>query len=134
MGGLIYEKDGHIATITFNRPEAKNSLDPQSIVDLIESLEDFDRDENLRVAVVTGAGDQAFCSGADLGLLIPVLSGARKPESDRTQYTGMKPFRTSMPSTTAPAPDPRTRKALVAPKLPLPCCRRSNPFSKRPAK
>jgi len=91
MGGLIYEKDGHIATITFNRPEAKNSLDPQSIVDLIESLEDFDRDDNLRVAVVTGAGDQAFCSGADLGLLIPVLSGAKKPESEAERKIAQDP-------------------------------------------
>jgi len=82
VGRLIYEKDGHIATITFNRPEAKNSLDPQSIVDLVESLEDFDKDDNLRVAIITGAGDDVFCSGADLALLIPLITGARKPESE----------------------------------------------------
>ena len=57
MGRLIYEKDGHIATITFNRPESKNSLDPQSIVGLVESLEDFDKDDNLRVAIIPGTGD-----------------------------------------------------------------------------
>jgi enoyl-CoA hydratase len=81
MGRLIYEKDGHIATITFNRPEAKNAMDPQTIVDLVESLEDFDKDDNLRVAVITGAGD-VYCSGADLAMLIPLLTGVRKPESE----------------------------------------------------
>ena len=82
MGPLIYEKDGHIAAITFNRPEAKNALDPQSIVGLVESLEDFDKDDNLRVAIITGAGDDVFCSGADLSLLIPLITGVRKPESE----------------------------------------------------
>ena len=81
MGRLIYEKDGHIATITFNRPEAKNAMDPQTIVDLVESLEDFDKDDNLRVAIITGAGD-VYCSGADLAMLIPLLTGVRKPESE----------------------------------------------------
>ena len=62
MGRLIYEKDGHIATITFNRPEAKNAMDPQTIVDLVESLEDFDKDDNLRVAIITGgAGAEIEC-------------------------------------------------------------------------
>lgn len=81
MGRLIYEKDGHIATITFNRPEAKNAMDPQTIVDLVESLEDYDKDDILRVAIITGAGE-AYCSGADLSLLIPLLTGIRKPESE----------------------------------------------------
>ena len=85
MGRLIYEKDGHIATITFNRPQAKNALDPQSIVDWVEAVEDFTRDDNLRVAIVTGAGDDAFCTGADLGQLIPLMTGARKPESEADQ-------------------------------------------------
>jgi len=85
MGRLIYEKDGHVATITFNRPEAKNALDPQSIVDWVESVEDFTKDDNLRVAIVTGAGDEAFCTGADLGLLIPLMTGAKKPESEADQ-------------------------------------------------
>jgi enoyl-CoA hydratase len=95
MGRLIYEKDGHIATITFNRPEAKNSLDPQSVVDLIESLEDFDRDDNLRVAILTGAGDEAYCTGADLGLLIPLMTGARKPESEADRKIVENPMLTA---------------------------------------
>jgi len=81
MGRLIYEKDGHIATITFNRPEAKNAMDPQTIVDLVESLEDYDKDDNLRAAIITGAGE-VYCSGADLALLIPLLTGVRKPENE----------------------------------------------------
>jgi enoyl-CoA hydratase len=81
MGRLLYEKDGHIATITFNRPEAKNAMDPQTIVDLVESLEDYGKDENLRAAIITGAGE-AYCSGADLSLLIPLLTGVRKPENE----------------------------------------------------
>ena len=85
MGRLLYEKEGHIATLTFNRPEAKNAMDPQTIVDLVESLEDFDKDDNMRVAIITGAGEDAYCAGADLGLLIPLITGARKPENEADQ-------------------------------------------------
>jgi len=79
---LIYEKRDGIAYLTMNRPEKRNALSPQMMVQLAEAWTDFRDDANVRVAILTGAGDKAFCAGADLGLLIPLFSGARAPEDD----------------------------------------------------
>jgi enoyl-CoA hydratase len=79
---LTYEKRSHIAHITLNRPEVHNALDPEAMVRLAETWIDYAEDDNLRVAIITGAGDRAFCSGADLGRLIPLFTRARQPEDD----------------------------------------------------
>ncbi len=63
---IRYEKDGQIATITINRPEAMNAMDRDTSRELAEAFQDFDQDEHLRVAILTGAGDKAFSAGADL--------------------------------------------------------------------
>jgi|TARA_A100001011_G_C14238427_1_gene812140 enoyl-CoA hydratase/carnithine racemase len=60
-----YEKRDGIAFITLNRPEAKNAIDPLTHAKLWEIWKDFDSDNNVDVAILTGKGD-AFCSGADL--------------------------------------------------------------------
>ena len=82
MPDLIYEKREGIAYLTLNRPEKRNALSPQMVVQLAEAWRDFRDDPEARVAILTGAGDVAFSAGADLGLLIPLLSGARQPEDD----------------------------------------------------
>ncbi len=79
---LIYEKKDGIAYLTFNRPEARNALDPQTILDLISAWDDYREDKDMRCAILTGTGDKVFCAGADLGLLIPLMTGARKPETE----------------------------------------------------
>jgi len=79
---LIYEKKGAIAYLTLNRPEARNALDPETVLELIAAWEDYRDDNEMRCAIITGAGDKAFCSGADLGKLIPLFTGAKKPETD----------------------------------------------------
>jgi enoyl-CoA hydratase/carnithine racemase len=63
---ILYETKGPIARITLNRPEAMNAFDLDTARELARRLEEFDRDPDLRVAIVTGAGDKAFCAGADL--------------------------------------------------------------------
>ena len=63
---IRYEKTGQIATITINRPEAMNAMDRETSQQLAEAFQDFDRDGQLLVAVLTGAGDKAFSAGADL--------------------------------------------------------------------
>jgi enoyl-CoA hydratase/carnithine racemase len=63
---LLYEKKDRIVTITLNRPERMNALSVELMYRLIESWKRFDEDEDAWVAVVTGAGDKAFCAGADL--------------------------------------------------------------------
>jgi enoyl-CoA hydratase/carnithine racemase len=62
---ILYQKGSGVAKITLNRPEQKNSINHQTLLDLEAALEDFEGDDALRAAVLTGAGDN-FCSGADL--------------------------------------------------------------------
>ena len=82
MSHLIYEKRDGIAYLTMNRPERRNALSPQMIVEMTNAWRDFREDKESRVAILTGMGDMSFCSGADLGLLIPLLSRAREPENE----------------------------------------------------
>ena len=82
MPAVIYEKKGHIARVTLNRPEVHNAMDAEVIVRLAETWQDFAADDSLWVAIITGAGDKAFSSGADLRRLIPLMSGARQPEDE----------------------------------------------------
>jgi enoyl-CoA hydratase/carnithine racemase len=70
---ILYEKTGRIATITINRPEALNAIDPQTNNELAEAWADFRDDPEVWVGILTGAGDRAFCAGADLKELIPAL-------------------------------------------------------------
>lgn len=70
---LIYEKKGRIATITINRPEAFNAIDPQTLQEFSASLLDFRDDDESWVLIVTGAGEKAFCAGADVKSMIPLM-------------------------------------------------------------
>lgn len=79
---LIYEKKGKIAYLTLNRPEDRNSLDPETVVELAEAWEDFNQDKAMVVAIITGKGDNSFCAGADLKKLITLMTGARQPETE----------------------------------------------------
>jgi E-phenylitaconyl-CoA hydratase len=71
---ILYEKADRIATITINRPEALNAIDPQTNEELIAAWADFRDDPEVWVGILTGAGDRAFCAGADLKELIPSLT------------------------------------------------------------
>ena len=70
MSKLTYEKRGRIAWLTLNRPEAKNAIDDDLHRMLWEAWQDFDGDDNVDVAILTGTGD-AFSAGADLKTYIP---------------------------------------------------------------
>jgi len=71
---VLFEKSGHVATVTISRPEALNAIDPQTNAELIEVWGSVRDDEDVWVAILTGAGDRAFCAGADLKNLIPALA------------------------------------------------------------
>jgi crotonobetainyl-CoA hydratase len=60
------ERDGHLLTITINRPEVMNALHPPANRELADVFDDFSSDPDLWVAVITGAGDRAFSAGNDL--------------------------------------------------------------------
>ena len=60
------EVDGHVLTVTINRPERMNALHPPANLELGEVFDDFAADPELWVAIITGAGDRAFSAGNDL--------------------------------------------------------------------
>jgi len=63
---LKTETEGHILTITINRPDVMNSLHPPSHREFHEVWEDFNKNEDLWIAIITGEGDRAFSAGNDL--------------------------------------------------------------------
>ncbi|MBM4165334.1 MAG: enoyl-CoA hydratase/isomerase family protein [Ignavibacteria bacterium] len=63
---ILYEKNDWLATITLNRPEVYNAINLQMLRELSEAFEDVAWDNNIAVAILTGAGTKAFCTGADM--------------------------------------------------------------------
>jgi enoyl-CoA hydratase/carnithine racemase len=63
---ILYEHRGQVAVITINRPESRNAINRGVREGLAEAWERFENDKDARVAILTGAGDKAFCAGADL--------------------------------------------------------------------
>jgi len=63
---IIYEKEDHVATITLNRPEVHNCINRETSDELQHAWKVFRDDDDAFVAIVTGAGEQAFCAGWDL--------------------------------------------------------------------
>ena len=66
---IIYQVEEGIATITFNRPKALNALNAALLGELSDALDQVAADEDIRVLVLTGAGDKAFVAGADISEL-----------------------------------------------------------------
>ncbi len=66
---LIFEVEGGIATVTFNRPKALNALNNELLGELITVLDEIEQNEDVRVLVLTGSGDKAFIAGADISEL-----------------------------------------------------------------
>jgi E-phenylitaconyl-CoA hydratase len=68
---VTFDVQDYVATITLDRPEAMNSIDPESIDALIAAWARISSDDGIRVAILTGAGERAFCTGADLKKTMP---------------------------------------------------------------
>lgn len=66
MDAVRTDQQGAVLTVTINRPDARNALDGEVLSGLLTAFRDADADEGVRVLVLTGAGDKAFCAGADL--------------------------------------------------------------------
>ncbi len=63
---ITVQHSDHVAVITFNRPESMNAINPETSAALEKALDDIEQDDDIRVVVLTGAGDRAFSAGADL--------------------------------------------------------------------
>ena len=72
---ILYEKKDRVAIVTFNRPEAMNSLTSDMLTAMDAAFEDFNDDPDLWVAILTGVGEKAFSSGMDLKEAIPLMTG-----------------------------------------------------------
>jgi len=77
---LFEARDDGIAIITLNRPEARNALGKEIRAGLFQAWERFEHDPALRIAILTGAGDKAFCAGGDLKEM--VATGMQVPPRD----------------------------------------------------
>lgn len=81
-GDLLYEKKDGVAYVTFNRPEKRNAITPEMMVRLADAWQDYRDDDEMRCAILTGAGDKSFTAGADLTTVIPLLTKAKPPENE----------------------------------------------------
>jgi enoyl-CoA hydratase/carnithine racemase len=83
---ILYQADGAVRLITINRPANMNSLDFAANDALIDAFKAFDADDEARIAVITGAGDAAFCAGADLKTYTMDFA-TTPPDEFRRKYT-----------------------------------------------
>jgi enoyl-CoA hydratase/carnithine racemase len=86
VANILCKDYGPVRLITINRPDQMNSLDFEANAELVEVWRAFAADERARVAVITGAGDKAFCAGADLKTY--TMNFAKRPGYEfRVQFT-----------------------------------------------
>ena len=101
---LLVERDGHVVTVTMNRPESRNALSSEMVVRLADTWDEINADDAIRVAILTGAGGH-FSAGADLKAM---AGGYGEDEwSARTKADPEIPWKALLRST-------RVRKPLIA--------------------
>lgn len=87
----------HVALVTIDRPERANALDPPTLRDLAAAWERIAADDDIRCAVLTGAGERAFCAGMDLATTIPAAQRlARGERVDPEAFEGLRAVATAV--------------------------------------
>jgi enoyl-CoA hydratase/carnithine racemase len=87
----------HVALVTIDRPEQANSLDPPTLRDLASVWRRIAGDPEIRCAVLTGAGDRAFCAGMDMKTTIPASQRlARGERVDPLDFEGLRSVSTAL--------------------------------------
>ena len=76
---VVVEREGAVLIVTLNRPEKKNAVNCEVMCRLYDAWNELDRDEQLRVAILTGRGD-TFCAGMDLAEIGKLRSGVSDHE------------------------------------------------------
>ncbi|MCZ6871617.1 MAG: enoyl-CoA hydratase-related protein, partial [Gammaproteobacteria bacterium] len=66
MEHIVMELSGRVAKITINRPEVMNALNPLAKLELSQAFDEVENNDEIWLAVLTGAGDRAFSAGRDL--------------------------------------------------------------------
>jgi enoyl-CoA hydratase/carnithine racemase len=89
---ILYDVQDGIATISLNRPERMNAFTYGMMGDLLAAFDASDADDQVRAVIVTGAGDRAFCAGADLGSGQKTFDFAsRSDQGKRPRVNGVYP-------------------------------------------
>lgn len=83
---LAYEKEGYIVKVGLNRPEAKNALDSNILMELHQAWETINQDDAVRVVILHSKLPDIFCGGMDLKTAIPILTGVKKPETEAEKW------------------------------------------------
>ncbi len=83
---LLVQKEGHICTLVINRPEKRNSVNPEILLKLGDTLNSLKDDGETRVVVIRGTGEKAFSSGFDIGRIGTGGPPAEGPRRDPLQY------------------------------------------------
>jgi enoyl-CoA hydratase len=87
----------HVALVTIDRPERANALDPPTLRALAAAWERIAADDDVRCAVLTGAGDRAFCAGMDLATTIPAAQRlARGERVSPEEFAGLRAVATAV--------------------------------------
>lgn len=81
MTTIVFEKRDQQAWITLNRPAAKNRINGDMFVELADAWQEVREDDEVRVVVITAAGEEDFCCGGDLAEVIPLWTGARQAQT-----------------------------------------------------
>lgn len=76
---IIIEREGRVAILTINRPDKLNALNEQTRSELSATLDELQNDEQIRVVIITGAGEKSFVAGADISEF-----AGRSPHEQRT--------------------------------------------------
>src|SRR5947199_10291164 len=80
---ILLERDGHVAAIRLNRPEKHNAIKPELPADLCRGVDALEADDDVLVIVLTGAGEKAFCAGADMAEAVSTAGDSRREAAGR---------------------------------------------------
>jgi len=87
----------HVAVVTIDRPAQANALDPPTLVELANAWREVAADDDVRCAVLTGAGDHVFCAGMDMKTTIPLSQRfARGEKIDDESFAGLRSVATAL--------------------------------------
>lgn len=83
---ILLEKENHVVTLTFNRPEKMNTISMEMREEIVAALGEIGDDDDARALILTGAGDRAFCAGVDVGVMSNRIAG-QVEETNRRKIT-----------------------------------------------
>jgi enoyl-CoA hydratase len=78
---VLLERDGAVVTVTMNRPQVRNAINPEMLCRFADAWDEIDADDGIRCAILTGAGGH-FCAGADLDKLVGKLTRGEPPDNE----------------------------------------------------